>query len=81
MRHSIFIIWRIWNGSEQQCAEIISFSPLHDKKVPENVDGLILGGGFPEVFAEKISANKSMLSSIKKTVESGIPTVMQNVED
>lgn len=58
----------------QQGAEIVSFSPLHDKKVPENVDGLILGGGFPEVFAEKISANKSMLSSIKKTVESGIPT-------
>ena len=58
----------------QQGAEIVSFSPLHDKKVPENVDALILGGGFPEVFAEKISANKSMLSSIKKTVESGIPT-------
>jgi cobyrinic acid a,c-diamide synthase len=58
----------------QQGAEIVSFSPLHDNKVPENVDGLILGGGFPEVFAEKISANQSMLSSIKKTVESGIPT-------
>jgi len=58
----------------QQGAEIVSFSPLHDNKVPENMDGLILGGGFPEVFAEKISANKSMLSSIKKTVESGIPT-------
>jgi len=58
----------------QQGAEIVSFSPLHDNKVPENVDGLILGGGFPEVFAEKISANKSMLSSIKKNVESGIPT-------
>ena len=58
----------------QQGAEIVSFSPLHDNKVPENVDGLILGGGFPEVFAGKISANKSMLSSIKKTVESGIPT-------
>ena len=58
----------------QQGAEIVSFSPLHDNKAPENVDALILGGGFPEVFAEKISANKSMLSSIKKTVESGIPT-------
>jgi len=58
----------------QQGAEIVSFSPLHDNKVPETVDGLILGGGFPEFFAEKISANKSMLSSIKKTVESGIPT-------
>ena len=58
----------------QQGAEIVSFSPLHDSQVPENVDGLILGGGFPEVFAEEISANKSMLNSLKKTVESGIPT-------
>ena len=58
----------------EQGAEVITFSPLHDSQVPKNVDALILGGGFPEVFAEKISANKSMLSSIKKTVKSGIPT-------
>ena len=57
----------------QHGAEIVSFSPLHDNKVPENVDGLILGGGFPEVFAEKMSANRSMLISLKKSVESGIP--------
>jgi len=57
----------------EQGAEVITFSPLHDSQVPKNVDALILGGGFPEVFAEKISANKSMLSSIKKTVKSGIP--------
>ena len=58
----------------KQGAEVITFSPLHDSQVPKNVDALILGGGFPEVFAEKISANKNMLSSIKKTLESGIPT-------
>ena len=58
----------------QQGVEIVSFSPLHDSKVPENVDALLLGGGFPEVFAEKISANNSMLSSLKQTVESGMPT-------
>ncbi|MBC8218986.1 MAG: cobyrinate a,c-diamide synthase [Proteobacteria bacterium] len=58
----------------QQGVEIVSFSPLHDSKVPENVDAMLLGGGFPEVFAEKISSNKSMLSSLKKTVESGMPT-------
>ena len=58
----------------QQGVEIVSFSPLHDSKVPENVDALLLGGGFPEVFAEKISANKIMLSSLKKTIESGMPT-------
>jgi len=70
--HFYYVANLEWLG--QHGAEIVSFSPLHDNKVPENVDGLILGGGFPEVFAEKISANKSMLSSIKKTVESGIPT-------
>jgi len=58
----------------EQGAEVITFSPLHDSQVPKNVDAMILGGGFPEVFAEKISANKSMLSSIRKTVEFGIPT-------
>ena len=34
----------------QNGAEVISFSPLKDRQIPENVDGLILGGGFPEVF-------------------------------
>ncbi|MED5241731.1 MAG: cobyrinate a,c-diamide synthase, partial [SAR324 cluster bacterium] len=58
----------------QQGVEIVSFSPLYDSKVPENVDAMIIGGGFPEVFAKKISANKMMLSSLKKTVESGMYT-------
>ena len=53
--------------------EIVSFSPLHDNMVPENVDGIILGGGFPEVFAKQISLNKEMLVSLKKNIDSGIP--------
>jgi len=57
----------------ERCVEIVNFSPLHDNQVPENVDGIILGGGFPEVFAEELSLNKKMLNSIKKTVESKIP--------
>ena len=57
----------------EQGVEIIPFSPLHDSKVPEYVEGMILGGGFPEVFAEKMSANKSMLISLKQAVDSGMP--------
>ena len=57
----------------QNKVELITFSPLRDKKIPENVDGIILGGGFPEVFAEEMSANKSMLNSLKTSVESGLP--------
>ena len=57
----------------QKGAEVVPFSPLKDRQIPENVDGLILGGGFPEVFAEEMSANKSMLDSLKTFVESGLP--------
>ncbi len=59
---------------QKQGVEIIPFSPLRDSKVPENISAMILGGGFPEIFAQKISVNKPMLSSLRKTVESGIPT-------
>ena len=57
----------------QKGAEVVPFSPLKDRQIPDNVDGLILGGGFPEVFAEEMSANKSMLDSLKTSVESGLP--------
>ena len=57
----------------QSGVEVVTFSPLRDKQIPENIDGLILGGGFPEVFAEEMSKNKSMLSSLKTSVECGLP--------
>ncbi len=57
----------------EQGVEIVPFSPLNDAKIPDNVDGLILGGGFPEVFAETMSENLTMLESFKKAVESGMP--------
>ncbi len=46
-------------------AELISFSPLHDNELPPGLDGLYIGGGFPEMFAQQLSANKDMRSSIK----------------
>ena len=55
-------------------AEIIPFSPLCEKELPENIDGLYLGGGYPEVFAEKLSANESMLDSVRSAVWEGLPT-------
>ena len=54
-------------------AELISFSPLEDKELPENIDGLILGGGYPELYLQKLSENKSMLTSINDACSKGLP--------
>jgi len=59
---------------EQMGAQLIYFSPLHDNALPENISGLILGGGYPELYAKELSQNKSMLTDIKDAVNKGIPT-------
>lgn len=50
---------------EANNAELVYFSPLHDEEVPD-VDGIYIGGGYPEIFARELEANKNMRSSIKK---------------
>ena len=53
------------------------FSPLHDMRLPENVDGLLLGGGYPELYAKELSANESMRTSIKNAIDSGVPSLAE----
>jgi cobyrinic acid a,c-diamide synthase len=62
---------------EQMGCNIVSFSPLKDKKLPENIDGLILSGGYPELYADVLSQNRSMLESIKSAINDGIPTIAE----
>lgn len=57
--------------------EIKYFSPLEDAYIPDNSCGLILCGGYPELYAEKLSKNKSMLDDIYKKVKSGMPTIAE----
>ena len=45
-------------------AELIYFSPVHDKTLPEDINAAIFGGGFPEIFARELEANLSMRESI-----------------
>jgi len=57
---------------ERAGAELFFFSPLHDEYLPD-VDGIIFGGGFPEIFAEGLSANESMKKNIYDAASDGIP--------
>ncbi|MGB6594693.1 MAG: cobyrinate a,c-diamide synthase [Candidatus Nitrosopolaris sp.] len=52
---------------------LLFFSPVHDRTLPEGVSGIILGGGFPEVLSEKLSRNHSMHVSMLKAAENGTP--------
>lgn len=54
-------------------AELTFFSPLSDSSLPENIDGLYIGGGYPEVFAKELQDNIPMRECIKKTIEEGLP--------
>jgi len=53
-------------------ARVVPFSPVHDKELPQ-VDGLYIGGGYPELYAAELSRNSSMLASIKRAHERGLP--------
>ena len=54
-------------------AVLIPFSPLYDQKLPEDLDGLIIGGGFPELYAQILSDNKSIHQEIYNFSRQGKP--------
>ena len=55
-------------------AELVAFSPLRDAHLPERLDGLYLGGGFPEVHAAGLESNESLRREINGAVRAGVPT-------
>ena len=58
-------------------AEVVFFSPLRDTALPENIGGLYLPGGYPELHAKELSENTSLLREIKQKIESGLPTAAE----
>jgi cobyrinic acid a,c-diamide synthase len=58
---------------QESGAEIVPFSPLSDTNFPANLDGLYLGGGYPELHADALSRNASMCAGILALAEAGKP--------
>jgi cobyrinic acid a,c-diamide synthase len=58
-------------------AELVEFSPLHGETIPEQVDGLYIGGGFPEEFAKELAQQNAVKSSIQTAIERGMPTLAE----
>jgi cobyrinic acid a,c-diamide synthase len=56
---------------ERAGAELVFFSPVHDTQLPTDLQGLYLGGGYPEVHAEQLAANTTMRQEIKTFIEQG----------
>ncbi len=57
-------------------AELIPFSPLSDS-LPDGLDGLLIGGGYPELYASQLSQNTSLRNSLKSALEEGIPCLAE----
>ena len=58
-------------------AELVLFSPVQDAVLPENIGGLYLPGGYPELYAQALSENKTMRASIRQAVQAGLPTAAE----
>ena len=61
---------------QEMGAELIPFSPIADQELPA-CDGLYLGGGYPELYAEQLSHNHATRNAIKTAVQSGLPTIAE----
>ncbi|MEU3346542.1 cobyrinate a,c-diamide synthase [Streptomyces sp. NPDC006700] len=58
-------------------AEVVSFDPLRDDRLPEGTSGLIVGGGFPEVYAAELSANEPLREAVAGLALGGAPVAAE----
>ncbi|MCF3121747.1 cobyrinate a,c-diamide synthase [Streptomyces silaceus] len=58
-------------------AEVVPFDPLHDEQLPDGTGGLVIGGGFPEVYAPELSANETLRKAVADLALSGAPVAAE----
>lgn len=58
-------------------AELAYFSPIHDENLPKNISGILLGGGYPELFARQLEQNGKMRLAVKCALEGGMPSLAE----
>ncbi len=63
----------LFDELEQRGCHLVFFSPLRDSSLPQGIDAVYLGGGYPEEFAETLAANEDMLENLRKFSRSGRP--------
>lgn len=56
----------------ESACDVVYFSPIKDEALPENIDFLYIGGGYPEVFKKELEDNIKMRESIKKALDNGL---------
>ena len=62
---------------QEMGAKLVFFSPLWDEKLPDGTDAILLGGGYPELFAKQLSENETMRESILSAIKEGMPSVAE----
>jgi cobyrinic acid a,c-diamide synthase len=58
-------------------AEVVAFDPLRDEQLPDGTRGLVIGGGFPEVYAAELSANEPLRKAVADLAETGAPVAAE----
>lgn len=62
---------------ERLGAKLHYFSPMENEKLPEGLDGLLLGGGYPELYLKELSENTAMKQSVKEALIAGMPCIAE----